>query len=42
MTFNVSTTVKWVIGVLLGLVLALVGVTAAYASHYSDRALPGV
>lgn len=42
MTLNVSTTVKWVIGVLLGLVLALVGVTTAYASHYSDRALPGV
>lgn len=39
---TVSAKVKWAIGVLLGLVLALVGVTAAYAAHYSDRALPGV
>lgn len=42
MTRKVSAKVKWAVGILLGLVLALVGVTTAYAAHYSDRALPGV
>lgn len=42
MTHNVSAKVKWALGILLGVVLAVVGATTAYAAHYADRALPGV
>jgi len=42
MARTLSTRVKWILGVVLGLVVLLVGATAGYAAHFSDRALPGV
>ncbi|HHT40223.1 MAG TPA: hypothetical protein GX000_01040, partial [Actinomyces sp.] len=36
-----SRATKWIIGVITALVVVLGGSTAAYASYYSGRALPG-
>lgn len=42
MARRLSARSKWITGVVLGLVLALVGTTAGYAAHFAERALPGV
>ncbi len=42
MTRTLSSRTKWILGVVLGLAVVLVGASAGYAAHFSDRALPGV
>jgi lipoprotein-anchoring transpeptidase ErfK/SrfK len=39
---TLSTRMKWILGIVAGLVVLVAGATAGYAAYFADRALPGV